>query len=137
MKNRKSKKEIGKGIEELLIELRQKNNLTRLELVEKLDIHTITERDIKKWEIGLDYPELDIIYKLSEIYHISSAELIQAKNNSYEKGFAGINANLIKWICYFLNVSFYTGMIIIIIIYVVALVTSFIFFITMASNVVR
>ena len=114
-----------------------KDRPTAEQLVEKLDIHTITERDIKKWEIGLDYPELDIIYKLSEIYHISSAELIQAKNNSYEKGFAGINANLIKWICYFLNVSFYTGMIIIIIIYVVALVTSFIFFITMASNVVR
>ena len=76
-----------------------------------------------------------MIYKLSEIYEVPSQEFIQAKNNSFEKGLAGINANFIKWICYLLNVSFYTGVVITIILYVVVLIVAFLFFITMASNV--
>ena len=134
-KTKKSKREIGPGIEELLIKLRKEKGLSRIELVEKLKSQDLTEQDIKKWEIGLEYPDLDMIYKLSEIYEVPSQEFIQAKNNSFEKGIAGVNANVIKWICYFLNVSFYTGVVITIILYVVVLVLAFLFFITVAANV--
>lgn len=130
-----TKKEIGPGIEELLIKLRKGKGLSRIELVEKLKSENLTEQDIKKWEIGLEYPDLDMIYKLSEIYEVPSQEFIQAKNNSFEKGLAGINANFIKWICYLLNVSFYTGVVITIILYAVVLILAFLFFITMAANV--
>ncbi len=133
MGNKKSKKEIGKGIEELLVELRQKNGWTRLEVVEKLNVHSITEKDIKKWEIGLEYPNLDMLYKLSELYQISSTELVQAKNNSYEKGMANINMQIIKWISYVLNVSIRIGMVITVLIYVGALVFAFVFFMSQAS----
>ena len=133
MGNKKSKKEIGKGIEELLVELRQKNGWTRLEVVEKLNVHSITEKDIKKWEIGLEYPNLDMLYKLSELYQISSRELVQAKNNSYEKGMANINMQIIKWISYVLNVSIRIGMVITVLIYVGALVFAFVFFMSQAS----
>ena len=133
MGNKKSKKEIGKGIEELLVELRQKNGWTRLEVVEKLNVHSITEKDIKKWEIGLEYPNLDMLYKLSELYQISSTELVQAKNNSYEKGMANINVQIIKWISYVLNVSIRIGMVITVLIYVGALVFAFVFFMSQAS----
>ena len=133
MGNKKNKKEIGKGIEELLVELRQKNGWTRLEVVEKLNVHSITEKDIKKWEIGLEYPNLDMLYKLSELYQISSTELVQAKNNSYEKGMANINMQIIKWISYVLNVSIRIGMVITVLIYVGALVFAFVFFMSQAS----
>ena len=126
--------EIGKGIEEVLTELREKQGWSRIELVEKLGVYTLTEKDIKKWETGLKYPDLDMIYRLAEVYQVSSTELIQAKNNSYEKGMAGVDANVIKWVSYGLNISFRMATVITILIYVAALVGAFLFFLTMASN---
>lgn len=135
MKEKQRKQEKGKGIEELLIEARNRKGWSRIEVVEKLKVDYVTEKEIKKWEIGLKYPDLDMIYCLSELYQIPSAELIQAKNNSYETGLAGVNTNIIKWFCYFLNVSFYTGTVLTILFYVVALVGAFLFFLDMASQV--
>ena len=124
-----------KGIEDLLIELRTKNKLSRIELLEKLDDSRLTEKDIRNWEIGLKYPQLDTIYKLSEIYKVSSSEFVEAKNNSYEKGLTGINKKIIRWFVYTLNVSFYIGVILTIIIYVLTFIMALLFFVTVASNV--
>lgn len=126
-----------KGIEDLLIELRTKKGLSRIELLEKLNDSNLKESDIKKWEIGLEYPDLNTIYKLSEIYMVSSEEFVLAKNNSYEKGLAGINKKIIKWFVYTLNVSFYVGAVLTILLYTFALIFSFWFFITIAYMVKR
>ena len=79
MKKRENEKIRLEEIEELLKEEREKRNWTYLELLEKLEIESLTEKDIKKWEKGLKYPDLNEIYKLSEIYKIPSARIIQAK----------------------------------------------------------
>lgn len=124
-----------KGIEDLLIELRKKEGLTIVELLEKINDSNLKEKDIKNWEIGLNYPDLDTIYKLSEIYKVPSTEFVQAKNNSYEKGLAGVNKKIIRWIAYTLNVSFYVGTVITVLIYVGALTFAFMFFLSMAYSV--
>ncbi len=124
-----------KGIEELLVELRTKKGFSRVELLEKLDNSNLTEKDIKKWEIGLKYPDLDTIYKLSEIYRVPSTEFVIAKNNSYEKGLAGINKKIIRWFVYTLNVSFYIGVVLTILLYVLTFIFALWFFVTMASQV--
>lgn len=124
-----------KGIEDLLIELRKREGLTIVELLEKINDSNLKEKDIKNWEIGLNYPDLDTIYKLSEIYKVPSTEFVQAKNNSYEKGLAGINKKIIRWIAYTLNVSFYVGTVITVLIYVGALTFAFMFFLSMAYSV--
>ena len=126
-----------KGIEELLIELRKKEGLSRIELLEKLNDSNLTEKDIKKWEIGLSYPDLDTIYKLSEIYKVPSTEFVKAKNNSYEKGLAGINKKIIRWFVYTLNVSFYVGVVLTIILYVLAFILALWFFVSVAYQVKR
>ncbi len=126
-----------KEIEDLLIELRQKNGLSRIELLEKLNNSNLSEKDIKKWEIGLKYPDLDTIYKLSEIYRVPSTEFVMAKNNSYEKGLAGINKKIIRWFVYTLNVSFYIGAVLTIFIYIFAFIFALWFFVTVASQVKR
>ena len=126
-----------KGIEELLIELRQRSGLSRVELLEKLDNSNLSEKDIRKWKIGLKYPELDTIYKLSEIYKVPSAEIILAKNNSYEKGIGGINKKIIRWFVYTLNVSFYVGVVLTILIYIFTFIFALWFFVTVASQVKR
>ena len=123
-----------KGIEDLLIELRKKEGLTIVELLEKINDSNLKEKDIKNWEIGLNYPDLDTIYKLSEIYKVPSTEFVQAKNNSYEK-VAGVNKKIIRWIAYTLNVSFYVGTVITVLIYVGALTFAFMFFLSMAYSV--
>ena len=131
----KEKIEHKKGIEELIVELRNKKGLSRIELLEKLEDSNLTENDIKKWEIGLSYPDLDTIYKLSEIYRIPSTEFVKAKNNSYENGLAGINKKIIRWFVYTLNVSFYIGVVFTTILYVVIFILALCFFVTVAYQV--
>ena len=62
---KKEKKEVGEGIEELLIRLRNEKGWSRVELLSHLSNKTIKEKDIRKWELGLEYPDLDMIYELS------------------------------------------------------------------------
>lgn len=123
------------GIEKLLIELRRKKGLSRIELLYMLNDSRLKEIDIKRWEIGLKYPDLDTIYKLSEIYRVPSEEFIVAKNNSFEKGLGGINKKIIRWFSYTLNISFYAGVVITIILYIVTFILALWFFVTVASQV--
>lgn len=134
MKKRENEKIRLEEIEELLKEEREKRNWTYLELLEKLEIESLTEKDIKKWEKGLKYPDLNEIYKLSEIYKIPSARIIQAKNNSFVQGNKSINIKAIKWICYFLDVSYKVGLVLLILTYVLLLVISFTTFINLANS---
>lgn len=134
-KNSKKDEEEKVTIEELLHELRTKNNLSYLELSEKINDRSITEKTVKKWEKGLEYPNLNIIYQLSEIYNIPSEDFLKAKDNSFKSGLAGINFQAVKWICYFLDISIKAGTIITILIVVLLLIGSFWFFITMCYNV--
>ena len=95
-------------IEQLLINLREQKKWSYLEVMEKLNEKGIIlkEKDVKKWEWGLEYPDLNTIYKLSEIYMIPSEDFINAKNNSYTQGFNKIHIKFINWICYFTGMSF-------------------------------
>lgn len=54
---------------------------------------------------GLIYPDLTIIYKLSELYLVPSEEFLQAKQASFTQGFNSIHVEAIKWICYFLDIT--------------------------------
>lgn len=94
-------------IEEFLKDLRNQKKWSYLELMEELHKVGITleEKTIKKWEYGLVYPDIDIIYKLSEIYKVPARNFIEAKNNSFEEGLKSVNMTFIKWFCYFTGIS--------------------------------
>lgn len=124
-KKKAEKSEVGEGIEELLIRLRTEKGWSRVELMSKLPNKTIKEKDIRKWEIGLEYPDLDMIYDLSEIYQIPSEKFVEAKNNSFVKGLGSVNMILTKWICYFLNVSIKVGMVLLVLFYAIMLFLAF------------
>lgn len=124
----KRKKEIGEGIEDLLIRLRTEKNWTYADVLMNINNKTLKEQDIKKWEVGLKYPDLDTIYELSELYQISADKIIQAKNNSFEKGLNSVNMILAKWICYFLNVSLHIGIVLMIVFYIFMFIFSLLFF---------
>ena len=124
-KKKTEKKEVGEGIEELLIRLRNEKGWSRVELMAHLSNKTIKEKDIKKWELGLEYPDLNMIYELSAIYEIPSEKFVEAKNNSYVKGLGSVNMFLTKWICYLLNVSIKVGMVLLVLFYVIMLFLAF------------
>ena len=96
------------NIEQLLKKLREEKNWSYLELLEKLNKKGINlqEKDIKKWEWGLEYPDLNTIYKLSEIYMVPSENFIEAKNNSFTNGINSLHIKIINWICYLTGASF-------------------------------
>lgn len=91
-----------------LYELRKEKGLTEDQLVSKINMINVQEINVKKWERDLEFPDLDAIYKLSEIYMIPSAEIIDKKQktlqagverNSYvcNKSFKFTNGNINLW----------------------------------------
>lgn len=94
---------------EWLYELRKEHNLTYEELVNKINIPKVQVKNLRKWERSLEYPDLDTIYKLSEIFKIPSEELLSSKEETLKKGVGKINVRLIRTISYILNVSIYTA----------------------------
>ena len=134
MENEEKKENVSietRNIETMLRELREGKNWTYLNVVEELNKLGIltTEKLIRKWEIGLEYPNLDTIYKLSELYMVPSKDFIKAKSNSFEEGYNSINATLIKWFCYLTGASLKVGAVCVVGIYIIGLTWAFWFFI--------
>lgn len=116
-------------IEILLANERKKKNWDYFDLAKKINDTNINEKTVKKWEYGLLYPNLETIYKLSDIYDIPSEELIQARNNSLNYGYKNIRFKFIDWLCYIANFSIITSIIInFLLIYIIAPSYAFCFF---------
>lgn len=126
-------------LEQLLKNLREEKNWTYLHVVEELNRIglVVSEKQVKKWEIGLEYPNIDEIYKLSEVYFVPSDNFIMAKTNSYQEGLNSVHATLIKWICYLTGVSLKIGYVAFYVIVTVALFGSLIFFVEKMNQVIN
>lgn len=64
-------------------ELREKKNLTQLQLAELVGV---SDKTISKWENGRGYPDITLLEPLAKIFHVSVMELIS--------GNAVVNANV-------------------------------------------
>lgn len=124
-------------IEILLANERKKKNWDYFDLAKKINDTNINEKTVKKWEYGLLYPNLETIYKLSDIYDIPSEELIQARNNSLNYGYKNIRFKFIDWLCYIANFSIITSIIInFLLIYIIAPSYAFWFFYQCAQKAI-
>lgn len=65
-----------------LAELRKEKGLTQEQLAELINSDNKT---ISKWETGRYTPSVDYITKLSELYNISTVEIMQCKRNTIEE----------------------------------------------------
>ena len=90
-----------------LYDLRKSKGLTEDQLVDKINMINVQEINIKKWERDLEFPELDVIYKLSEIYMIPSAEIIDKKQKTLQAGVEGIHIYIIRILSLFMGISIY------------------------------
>lgn len=123
-------------IEQLLKDLRVAKDWSYWDLVEELSEKKIMvdEKIVKKWEYGLEYPDLDTIYRLSEIYEIPSENFVIAKNNSFKEGFETIHMEFIKRFCYITGISLKIGYISMYVIIGLALLGALLFFISKSNE---
>ena len=90
-----------------LYDLRCKKEYTIEELVQKIDMPNVTIKSVRKWEHDMEFPDLDRMYKLSEIYEIPIEELMQVRTQTLEEGLKGVHKTLIRFIGYVLGFSIY------------------------------
>ncbi len=124
MENNEEKEEI--IIEEFLKRLRESKKWTYNDVAYNLNDTNILTEDIKKMESGLEYPDWDVMYKLSELYKVPVEEFVKAKEYSYEKLKKSFSVTLIKWMNYLFGISFKISFILVVIFYFVVAIREFI-----------
>lgn len=124
-------------IEELLRKLRESKNWSYNDVAYNLNDTNIMPDYIKKLESGLEYPDWDMINKLSELYMVPVEEFVKAKEYSYEKLRDSITMRAIKWMNYLFGISFKISLVVITIFYAIALVGSLLFFINKTNECVE
>lgn len=107
MKKKKNKDKDYIDFGEWLYKLRVKKGLTEEQLVDKINMVNVQQINIKKWERDLEFPDLDMIYKLSEIYMIPSAEIIDKKQKTLQAGMDGIHMYIIRVLSLIMGISIY------------------------------
>ena len=70
-------------------ELREKNNMTQLELAERL---CVSDKTISKWETAKGYPDISLLDPIAKVFGVSVAELMSgnAINN------VNVSANMLR-----------------------------------------
>lgn len=105
MKKKKDENYVDFG--QWLYELRKSKGLTEEQLVDKINMINVQEINIKKWERDLEFPDLNAIYKLSEIYMIPSTEIIDKKQKTLQAGVDGIHIYIIRILSLLMGISIY------------------------------
>lgn len=105
MKKKRDKDYIDFG--QWLYEQRKQKGLTEEQLADKIDMINVQPINIKKWERDLEFPDINIIYKLSEIYMISSTEIIDKKQKTLQAGVEGIHMYIIRLLSLMMGISIY------------------------------
>lgn len=95
-------------LEVILQNERLKRGWNYKHLAEQLALPNVTEKDVKNWEYSFEYPDLNTIYKISELYQIPSEILVQAKSNGYAEGLHSVHKVFIRTICYIFNLPIKT-----------------------------
>ena len=68
-------------IGKFIAECRKKENLTQMQLAEKL---SVTDKAVSKWERGISLPDSSIMLELCEILNINVNELLNGEKISME-----------------------------------------------------
>lgn len=118
-----------------LYDLRCKKEYAVEELARIINMETVTIKAIRKWEHDLEFPNLDQMYKLSEIYQVPIEEIMQVRTQTLEEGLKGVHKTIIRFLGYLLGFSIYGTLIICYTIIFIALIYAFWFIITASQRV--
>jgi transcriptional regulator with XRE-family HTH domain len=79
-----TQEEIKINFSENLIKLRKSNNLTQLQLAEKLNY---SDKAISKWEVGSVIPDIETLCNISDFFGITVNDLIYKKKEKFSSKF--------------------------------------------------
>ncbi len=79
----------------LIYKLRKENNITQLQLAEKLNI---SDKAVSKWERGLGCPDISLLSDLSDIFGVDLEMLLSGELNA-NPSFHGNMKNISFYIC--------------------------------------
>ena len=99
--------------------MREKAHLNQEELAEKINVNT---NKIVKWERNQCFPELEEMYKISEIFQVPCKELLEYKEKELEK-----SRNIIEKISKALGISAFAVIAFIVAVFVFGLVFAFMY----------
>lgn len=68
-------------IGKLVYQLRQEKGMTQLQLADQLNI---SDKTVSKWERGMGCPDVSLLPKLSQIFHVDLEKLLSGELNSNE-----------------------------------------------------
>lgn len=68
-----------KSLGKIIAELRKENNMTQMDLAEKM---CITDKAVSKWERDISCPDIKTINKLAEIFNVDINILLNTKVNT-------------------------------------------------------
>ena len=77
-----NQKEVGNRISEL----RNEKKMTQLQLSKLL---SVDEKKVKKWEMGDEYPSVDLLPKLADTFEVSIDYLLKGEPKTQQKMLAG------------------------------------------------
>lgn len=83
-----------KKIGRFIAECRKNQNLTQMQLAEKLNV---TDKAVSKWERGVSMPDASIMIELCEIIGINVNELLCGEKNNMEDNDKKIKTYYLKW----------------------------------------
>ena len=75
-----TQEEIKLNFSENLIKLRKSNNLTQLQLAEKLNY---SDKAVSKWEVGSVLPDVETLCNISDFFGITVNDLIYKKKEKF------------------------------------------------------
>lgn len=68
-----------KSLGKIIAELRKENNMTQMDLAEKM---CVTDKAVSKWERDISCPDIKTINKLAEIFNVDINILLNTKVNT-------------------------------------------------------
>ena len=68
-----------KSLGKIIVELRKENNMTQMDLAEKM---CVTDKAVSKWERDISCPDIKTINKLAEIFNVDINILLNTKVNT-------------------------------------------------------
>ncbi|TPR37792.1 helix-turn-helix domain-containing protein [Apilactobacillus micheneri] len=83
---------------------RKNNDLTQQQLADKLHV---TRQALSKWENNLNYPNLDILFNISNILHISLNELLGEEENGVVKSISNDVRKKRRYVKYFIAIGIF------------------------------
>lgn len=83
------------NIGEVIRSKRQEKNLTQAELAERLKV---TPQAVSRWEMGISYPDIAMVPKISEVLRVSADELlgIRLSNENLKSGEENGNTDVLN-----------------------------------------